>query len=121
MSLREIDGAASQVSAAVRWLVEAQNTDGGWGGARGVNSSVEETSLALAAIAAVPHDSLDANLKLGFSWLAHRTDEGTVFPPTPIGFYFASLWYFEELYPVLFAVSAVQNYFGRTSKRASSI
>jgi squalene-hopene/tetraprenyl-beta-curcumene cyclase len=75
----------------------------------------------LAAIAAVPHDSLDANLKLGFSWLAHRTDEGTVFPPTPIGFYFASLWYFEELYPVLFAVSAVQNYFGRTSKRASSI
>ena len=121
MALREIDGAAPQVSAAVRWLVEAQNTDGGWGGARGVDSSVEETSLALAAIAAVPHDSFEANLKLGFSWLAHRTENGNVFPPTPIGFYFASLWYFEELYPVLFAASAVQNYFGRTSKRASSI
>src|SRR5262249_17734310 len=31
----------------VAWLLEAQNADGGWGGAKGVQSSVEETALAV--------------------------------------------------------------------------
>lgn len=36
--------------AAVKWLLEAQNEDGGWGGSRGVRSSIEETGVALAAL-----------------------------------------------------------------------
>jgi squalene-hopene/tetraprenyl-beta-curcumene cyclase len=27
--------------------------------------------------------------------------------PSPIGFYFAKLWYFERMYPLVFAVSAL--------------
>lgn len=89
----------------IRWLLQAQNADGGWGGAPGVPSSVEETALALTALAPdAPQEVLDA----GFGWLRDRTDNGTRFPYTPIGFYFASLWYHEELYPVLFTAAAVR-------------
>ena len=35
---------------AVTWLLEAQNADGGWGGSRGVTSSIEETGVVLAAL-----------------------------------------------------------------------
>src|SRR4030095_10915639 len=35
---------------AVTWLLEAQNADGGWGGSRGVRSSIEETGVVLAAL-----------------------------------------------------------------------
>jgi squalene-hopene/tetraprenyl-beta-curcumene cyclase len=101
-ALREI---GADASAGVRWLLTAQNSDGGWGGASGIESSIEETSLAMKALALdAPPDVLQA----GIAWLAERTADGTKFPCTPIGFYFASLWYFEELYPVLFAASAVQ-------------
>jgi squalene-hopene/tetraprenyl-beta-curcumene cyclase len=31
-----------------------------------------------------------------------------LFEPSPIGFYFAKLWYYEELYPVIFTVGALQ-------------
>jgi squalene-hopene/tetraprenyl-beta-curcumene cyclase len=27
--------------------------------------------------------------------------------PTPIGFYFAKLWYYERLYPLIFTVGAL--------------
>jgi squalene-hopene/tetraprenyl-beta-curcumene cyclase len=27
--------------------------------------------------------------------------------PSPIGFYFAKLWYYEKLYPLIFTVSAL--------------
>jgi squalene-hopene/tetraprenyl-beta-curcumene cyclase len=33
--------------------------------------------------------------------------EADQFTPTPIGLYFARLWYFEELYPLIFAASAL--------------
>jgi len=110
LALRDIEAARAAHSAGVRWLVDAQNPDGGWGGAKSVDSSVEETSLALAALSEVPDAALDAPLKSGFEWLTARTACGTAFPSTPIGFYFASLWYFEELYPVLFAASAFERY-----------
>ncbi len=44
----------------------------------------------------------------GVRWLIEQTKEGTIVPPSPIGLYFARLWYFEELYPVIFTVSALQ-------------
>ena len=40
-------------------------------------------------------------------WLTERTDGGRTFPRSPIGLYFAQLWYHEELYPVVFTVSAL--------------
>ena len=36
-----------------------------------------------------------------------HTDEGQEFPPSPIGFYFAALWYYERLYPLIFTATAL--------------
>ena len=43
----------------------------------------------------------------GAAYLARATRGGTALAPAPIGFYFASLWYFERLYPVIFTVGAL--------------
>jgi squalene-hopene/tetraprenyl-beta-curcumene cyclase len=93
----------------VRWLLAAQNPDGGWGGDRAVASSIEETSLAVQALssAAAPSPEALGALRRGVSWLIERTEGGTSFPPSPIGFYFAKLWYFEELYPLIYATGAL--------------
>ncbi len=86
------------------WLLRAQNADGGWGGAKGVESSIEETGLALAALDPAEHPRA---FQRGAEWLARRTEGGTRFEPAPIGLYFARLWYSERLYPVLFTVRAL--------------
>jgi squalene-hopene/tetraprenyl-beta-curcumene cyclase len=88
-----------------QWLLRAQNPDGGWGGAAGAPSSIEETALALEALTAV--GTRGEVLARGVSWLVERTQGGTAFSPTPIGFYFAKLWYYEELYSVLFTLGAL--------------
>ena len=43
----------------------------------------------------------------GAAWLIEHTAGGTRFEPSPIGLYFAKLWYFEKLYPIVFTVSAL--------------
>ncbi|MCB9383585.1 MAG: squalene--hopene cyclase [Bryobacterales bacterium] len=87
-----------------RWLLDAQNPDGSWGGAPGVAGSIEEAALAVSALAARP--DARAAVERGRDWLVEATDEGRRTPPSPIGFYFAKLWYFEELYPLIFALEA---------------
>ena len=94
----------------VKWLLRSQNPDGGWGGAASVPSSIEETALAVEALADQASDSastaIDA-IRRGCAWLVEHTEGGTRFDPAPIGLYFAKLWYFEELYPLIYTVSAL--------------
>jgi squalene-hopene/tetraprenyl-beta-curcumene cyclase len=99
---------------AIQWLVSAQKGDGGWsGGDAAAASSVEETALAVEAISAVLESGrvtskeLRSCLEIGVAWLTDRIEQGTWKRPSPIGFYFAKLWYHEELYPVLFTVTAM--------------
>jgi len=40
------------------------------------------------------------------------TEQGNSTAASPIGFYFASLWYFEELYPLVFATAALRSVWG---------
>ncbi len=87
------------------WLVSAQNGDGGWGGARGAASTVEETALAVKALGW--QEDYRGQVERGLAWLVDRTNGGRDFPASPIGLYFASLWYSEKLYPLIFAVSAL--------------
>ncbi len=87
------------------WVAANQNDDGGWGGIKGTPSSVEETSLAVEALLAGKNDP--KALTRGLEWLVQRVDSGTVADTAPIGFYFAKLWYFEKLYPLIFAASAL--------------
>ncbi len=84
------------------WLMQQQNADGGWGAQAGCPSSVEETALALTAL---PQDH--AGRPAALAWLHEHTHAGTVFPSAPLGFYFASLWYSEALYPVIFLTEAL--------------
>jgi squalene-hopene/tetraprenyl-beta-curcumene cyclase len=103
---------------AVQWLLMSQNRDGSWGGQAGLPGSVEETALAIDALAAwleqVPkrHGEwlVSASIHKGLHWLvdAVQTDNLT---PTPIGLYFARLWYFERLYPMIFATQALRRAF----------
>lgn len=98
------------------WLREHQNADGGWGSLRDVTpSTIEETALAMSVLAGAPVDCAATNevLTRGEKWLCDATKKGTAFEPSPIGFYFARLWYFEKAYPVVWTVEALS----RVSKR----
>jgi squalene-hopene/tetraprenyl-beta-curcumene cyclase len=88
----------------VAWLLSAQNADGGWGGAHNTPSSVEETALAVEVLLATPQA---AEVERGLTWLIERVEAGGLYDPTPIGFYFAKLWYYEKLYPIIFSVAAL--------------
>lgn len=92
------------------WIASAQNDDGGWGGVRGAPSSTEETALAVEALAGTSHG---ASVERGVAWLVERVESGAWGEPSPIGFYFAKLWYHERLYPLVWTVGAL----GRVSAR----
>jgi len=106
VALHEVEGPSKVLSDGLRWLAKAQNSDGGWGGAAGIESSIEETALAVAAFALTAGSADHPGIRAGVQWLSARTQNGTTFPSSPIGFYFASLWYFEELYPLIFSAAA---------------
>ncbi|MBI2805917.1 MAG: squalene--hopene cyclase [Planctomycetes bacterium] len=103
----------------IAWLLQNQNLDGGWGGGLGTPSSVEETALALDVLIPAPSPSegvreplrsrsgLVEAVNKGLTWLVGKIEQGGLSHPTPIGFYFAKLWYFEKLYPIIFTVSAL--------------
>jgi squalene-hopene/tetraprenyl-beta-curcumene cyclase len=104
---------AAAAKAAV-WLVRAQKADGGWsGGLAAAPSSVEETALAVESLSAAleRRPALERDLgpviRRGTAWLTRQIEAGTWRQPAAIGFYFAKLWYFEEMYPVVFTVAAL--------------
>jgi len=119
---------SEQARKGVAWLLSAQNADGGWGGARNTPSSIEETALAVEVLIdfslpapsasegkSGPSLALGAGnaVEKGLMWLIERIESGGLQDPTPIGFYFAKLWYYEKLYPIIFSVAAL----GRARRR----
>jgi squalene-hopene/tetraprenyl-beta-curcumene cyclase len=97
----------------VAFLLAVQNADGGWGGAEGTPSSVEETALAVEILLDLAPPEARAAVERGVEYLVRRVEDGSFTDPAPIGFYFAKLWYFEKLYPVIFTVAAL----GRAVRR----
>lgn len=128
--LGRLDGDLAQRAA--RWLLGVQHGNGGWGPPRSSpatslsnvyrsNSSraedalasfcsIEETSLAVEALLPlVESNQLHARaVKNGLKWLVEAVEQGRLRQPSPIGFYFAKLWYEERLYPLVFAASALR-------------
>ena len=99
-------GLDGMIKHAIQWVCSVQNRDGGWGGDRNVPSTVEETALALSALAiTAPHNPAVVR---GTEWLLTHTRDWSTVKAEPIGLYFASLWYNEQLYPILFSVSALE-------------
>jgi squalene-hopene/tetraprenyl-beta-curcumene cyclase len=91
----------------VKWLLANQNEDGGWGGSKGCPSSIEETALAVEVLLDLVPPEAQPAVERGLMWLIERVEGGGLKNPAPIGFYFAKLWYFEKLYPIIFAVAAL--------------
>jgi squalene-hopene/tetraprenyl-beta-curcumene cyclase len=90
----------------IAWLLSHQNGDGGWGAGHGTPSSIEETALAVDLLLEAKVEVRPAVNK-GLTCLVQQIESGGLSVPTPIGFYFAKLWYFERLYPIVFAVAAL--------------
>ncbi|HEY2584599.1 MAG TPA: hypothetical protein VGI81_02395, partial [Tepidisphaeraceae bacterium] len=113
---------APAIAIGLEWLVRAQGAKGGWGGGGTSTTSIEETALSVQALATSRSHAcmidgtgkklfdpgeIDPTITRGVAWLIEHTDRGTRFDPCPIGFYFAKLWYFEKLYPLIFTVAAL--------------
>lgn len=86
------------------YLIKQQNEDGSWGGRIGTRGSIEETALAISALA---EDNQDVCEK-GLEWLAVQKEIAA----SPIGLYFAMLWYDEQLYPLAYYTEALRRYLG---------
>src|SRR5262249_36843510 len=95
---------------AISWWLELQNADGGWGGDRGVRSSIEETGVVLSAIGRIsssgPADRIARSAERGVRWLLDTIGDAAS-DASPIGLYFARLWYYEELYPLIFSLDGL--------------
>jgi squalene-hopene/tetraprenyl-beta-curcumene cyclase len=90
------------------YLASQQNADGGWGG-DGTTSSVEETAVVVEALAAdFQRPETRTAVERGVSWLVEAVETGRFRHASPIGFYFAKLWYYEKLYPLIFTVGALR-------------
>ena len=74
-------------------------------GTKDCPSSVEETALAVEVLLDLAPG--ERGRSAGFAWLVEAVESGRFREPSPIGFYFAKLWYFEKLYPLIFTVAAL--------------
>jgi squalene-hopene/tetraprenyl-beta-curcumene cyclase len=90
-----------------KYLLSAQNADGGWGGDAGVISTNEETALAVIALS--DRNSVECRQAVirAVEFLLRRIESGEITKSSPIGLYFASLWYDEELYPLIWTLEAL--------------
>jgi squalene-hopene/tetraprenyl-beta-curcumene cyclase len=112
-------GHTAPVQRGVEYLASVQQVDGGWGaGAAAIEhgmpqqrSSVEETAVVVDALLACKSASADRKtevvLQQGLEWLVAAVGEGRHRDPAPVGFYFAKLWYYERLYPLIFTTAAL--------------
>lgn len=100
----------SQRKRAVNFLLNQRNASGLWGGDVSCPASIEESALVLEAIAGLPtayKGLAQAELDRSLEAFCDALEKGMPPVSTPIGLYFARLWYFERLYPLIFATSAL--------------
>lgn len=95
---------------AYTFLLSQHNEDGGWGGALGLPSSIEETAVTLDALAAYALLGMQNDTQIirrGVEYLSeHALDQRE--HAEPIGLYFARLWYYEKSYAAIFTISALR-------------
>lgn len=101
--LTQCQAPTGMLQRAAHWLQKMQRPTGGWGGGSLGPESIEETALATTALARLGNL---AAAHRGAQRLLELTRNGTHFPASPIGLYFARLWYSEQLYPVIFSAAA---------------
>ena len=112
LALEVLDRDGPAAARGIEYLASAQNADGGWGGAGGVASSLEETAVAVAALAswAQRPDMREMPAVRAMAQGVRYLVEAVARPPaepTPLGLYFARLWYSEQLYPLIWPIHAL--------------
>ena len=101
------EGTDALANPALAWLLGVQNADGSWGGDKDCPGSIEETSLAIHALLShAPGQSAGA-IRRGLDFLLDYTSLHGC-KPSPIGLYFAKLWYHEQMYPKVFLLTALE-------------
>ena len=85
-------------------LQRLQRQDGGWSSAA-CDSTTEESALALDALVEAGDED---EATRGERYLTNRVLSGAFTEPAPIGFYFAKLWYYEKMYPIIWTVGALR-------------
>lgn len=99
------------ISLGREFLRKSEHPEGGWGAQSGASPSIEETAMAIAALLGSGNPfPIEDSLKR----LLDLTRDGAELPASPIGLYFARLWYAERLYPLLFSVAALRGYLRAT-------
>jgi len=114
--LKLLDTHAAQIG--LDWLLQNQNIEGGFGGGPSVSyldaelgqSSVEETALCVDALLNSNQPEHRAAALKGVEWLQRAVEASAIETCHPIGFYFAKLWYYEKLYPIVFSMSALAKF-----------
>ena len=102
------------------WLCAAQHSDGGWGADAATPATIEETAWAVIALAQpAARPAARAAAERGAAWLARRLGSDAPFTPAPIGLYFASLWYAEKLYPLVWSIEALARVLAQPSPPSS--
>ncbi|MGV3774902.1 MAG: squalene--hopene cyclase, partial [Verrucomicrobiales bacterium] len=106
-----------QVAKAIRngiaYLVRTQSSSGGWSGGFSSHVSVEETALTVETLGKLQTagqltPEAATALDDGLDWLVRKVLSDDWTTPSSIGFYFAKLWYYERLYPIIFTTGALQ-------------
>jgi squalene-hopene/tetraprenyl-beta-curcumene cyclase len=96
-------------------LISLQRPDGSWGsqgmreiGEKSETGSLEETALAIEALVTWKDVApVGVALERGLEWLMTCVEEDQHLRASPIGFYFAKLWYYESAYPLVFSTAAL--------------
>jgi len=99
------------------FLIVHQNPDGSWG------NSVEETAVVVEALVAFmgrfasfndqfgnfgDQAAIASAYHRGLNWLVEAVESDRFLEASPIGLYFAKLWYYEVLYPIIFTAAALR-------------
>ncbi len=103
LELNHKENLANMLSKAQLYLKNQQNINGSWGAVKGAEGTIEETALAISAVASF---DLEAALN-GQKWIENQIAINGL-KTSPIGLYFASLWYDEKLYPLVFYIDALR-------------
>jgi squalene-hopene/tetraprenyl-beta-curcumene cyclase len=113
---------------ALDWLASAVRSDGRFGGsppaelsAKKDAANIEQTALATEALFTCARSAAHETAAMqGLKWLVDAVEANRHQECSPLGFYFAKLWYYEKLYPLVWTVGALGRAARRPSPRAAA-
>jgi squalene-hopene/tetraprenyl-beta-curcumene cyclase len=129
---------------AAGWLISTQHSTGGWGPPRAPRDysaevdgfrawrandamaklcSVEETAMAVQSLLPLVGsvEGVSAAVSAGLTWLAGAVEQDAQRRPAVIGYYPSGLWYYERLYPLVFAAGAFSRAIGQLTPQPGEV